>query len=668
MGGCGKTRLALELAAQRRAHHPDGVWFADLARVTDESRVPDALATALGLREEPGRTIEDAVVAHLAGRRALVLVDNCEHVLEACSTLVQRLLESAPAVTVIATSREGLGVAGELLQAVPSLGLPPRGASQASALAASEAVRLFVERAGAVQAGFALDDANAAAVAEICRRLDGIPLALELAAARVRVLSVEQIRARLDDRFRLLTGGARTALPRHQTLHAALQWSWDQLHDTERDLLRTLAVFSGGWTFDAVSAVTPAEDDEFEVLDLLAHLVDKSLVVVDRDERGDVRYRFLESVRQFALDQLDASGDGDALRERHLRHFLALAETSEKHLTGPRQHEWFQRLEAEQENLLQALAWTAHVPDGATLALRLAGSVWRFWSARGHYELGRRAMEDALARPGADAPTAERARALVRSAGLALYQGDGDVAQPRIEESLAIYRALGDRKGVARALAALATAAAYREDDDTFERTNRESLELYRELGERRGLALAYHNLGFLSWCRDDHASAREHFGEALAILRQIGDREQQALTLAGLAEALFRLGDRAAAAKCYAESLELALALEAKLEACYALEGTADLAQAVGDARTSARWFGTAEAYRREAGSPPLPRERRQREATLGRLAAALGPAAYEAARSEGGGQPIESACREALDWLSRPSPGFAGSNPDHS
>ena len=657
VGGCGKTRLALELANGRLTERTGGVWFADLARISDPERVPEVVALATGVREEAGLSLEQSLANHLAPRRALLLLDNCEHVLGACRELAVGLLEACADLLIVATSREGLGVPGETLQAVPSLGLPPRGAATPESIAAHESVELFLERARTAQPEFTLLAEDAPALAEICRRLDGIPLALELAAARVRVLSIGQIRDRLDDRFRLLTGGSRTAMPRHQTLRAALQWSWDQLLPPEQKLLRTLAVFSGGWTFEAVAAVTPEEDDEFEVLDLLARLVDKSLVVVERDAQGAMRYRFLESVRQFALEQLDGSGEGVMLRERHLEWFLELAEASEKHLTGPAQAEWFTKLETEQDNLLAALAFTEHVPDGATLALRLAGSVWRFWSARGHYELGRRALEDALSRPGADAPTPARARALVRAGGLALYQGDFAQAGPLIEQSLALYRELGDDKGVARALSGLAIVATYREDDATAERTNVESLELYERLGEPRGRAISLHNLGYLAWCRGDHATARARYEQALALLAKVGDREMLALTLAGLAEALLRLGDPEAARGRYAESLALARELQARREAAYALEGVADMAVGAGDPAIAARLLGAAQTLRREIGSPHVPREQRERDRAVSRIATALGEDDCRREVESGRATPFAEAVNEASRWLVRQS-----------
>src|SRR5262249_18107463 len=337
-----------------------------------------------------------------------------------------------------------------LVHPVPPLGLPASAASDPRALAASESVRLFAERAALVDPGFAVDAGNAAPVADICRSLDGIPLAIELAAARVRVLAPGEIRTRLSDRFRLLAG--RGGLVRHQTLRATIQWSYDLLAEPEKRMLRSLSIFGGGWTLGSATAVCMEHGDEFEVLDLLTLLVDKSLVSVDRSRDAHTRYRFLETVRHYAAEKLGETQEALPLRLRHVAYFLALAETAERKLGGHEQSRWLTELEEEHENLLRAFATCGEVKDGAENGLRLAGSISRFWSARGHFGVGRHTLEEALHRPGASAPTRARATALVRAAGLALYQGDYAAARPLVEQSLAIYRELGDRKGVARSL------------------------------------------------------------------------------------------------------------------------------------------------------------------------------------------------------------------------
>ena len=653
VGGCGKTRLALRVAEGALDQHPDGVWFVDLAPLAESERVLEVLAESVGAREEPGRSLADSVVAHLAPRRALIVLDNCEHVLAACATLVTRLLAACPELRVLATSREGLAIPGEVMVAVPQLAVPEPGANDPEAALAVESVRLFTERATAARPGFALDAASAPIVAEICRRLDGIPLALELAAARVRVLSVEQIRAKLDDRFRLLTGGSRVALPRQQTLLATLQWSYDQLLPAEQRLLEDLAVFAGGWILTTAAAVCEAHGDEFEVLDLLTRLVEKSLVVVGRGEAGEPRYRFLETVRQYALERLGAGDAAVAVRNRHLDVFLTLAEESERHLLGPNQGEWLERLALEQENLLGALAWCGTLADGAERGLRLASAVWRFWSARGQGELGRRALEEALRRDSGTASRAVRAKALVRLGGLALYQNDYAAARPRIEESLALCREIGDRKGVARALSGLAVVATYQGDLAAARAYDEESLQGYRALGEARGEAIALHNLGYLAWREGNASLAREHYEAALKVLRRVRDEETIAMTLAGIASAWVSLGKPEAASEPLAEALGLTRRLEARREGAYALESVATLAAALADGDEAARFLGAAVALREAIGSPHMALEKAEQEAFLAKLSGALGESRLRDGLARGRQMSFEASTDAALSWL---------------
>jgi non-specific serine/threonine protein kinase len=652
MGGTGKSRLAVKLGEDALAEHPDGVWFVDFGAVNDPERVEHAVALALGVREEPGRPLVQNLLEHLSRRRTLLLLDNCEHLLTGAARLAVTLLAACPDVRLLATSREPLAIDGEVVYPVPPLGVPREG--QAGDVAAFErfaAVRLYVERARAAAPGFALTNANARVVGEICRRLDGIPLALELAAARAKVLAVEQIRERLDDRFRLLTGGSRTALPRQQTLRATIQWSHDLLAPREQEFLRRLAPFVGGWALDGATDVVEENGDEFETLDLLTLLVDKSLVAVDRRDPERTRYRLLESVREFALERLEESGESAAVRDRHLAHFLALAERSEEELLGPDQGRWFEILETENENLLAALAWCGKTPGGGEKGLRLAASVYRFWSARGHYALGRRALVEALARPRAEGDGAARAKALVRGAGLALVEGDHTAARALIEESLGLYRELDDQKGVARALSGLATVEAYAGDYAASRRYGEECLATYRALGATRAMAVTLHNLGFLGIAEGTPEQAVPLYEEALAILRKVGDREHIALTLADLAIARARLGQAEDARGALEEAIAIVQEIGARREGAYALEGTAEwLAErGDGDAREAALLLGAAAALRESIGSPLVTVEQRQRDGLLAKLEAVLGRAEFDAARQEGGALEFEDALERA-------------------
>ncbi|NOT35118.1 MAG: protein kinase, partial [Candidatus Eisenbacteria bacterium] len=399
IGGSGKTRLALRIAEESFGSFPDGVWFVDLMSLQEPDRVPESVARVAGVTEDPGTPVVEALARHFRTRRALLLMDNCEDVIAGCAPLVQRLLADSPGLRVLATTREPLGVAGEEVTAVPPLALPPDPArASLEAIAASESVALFVERAKQAQPGFELSAANASAVAAVCRHLDGIPLAIELAAARTRVLSIDEIRARLGDRFKLLGGATTTLVGRRQTLRATIAWSVDHVAADERELFRTLAVFVGGWTLEGALAVSAGEPDEFDLLDAIQRLVHKSLVVVMPSSGGSTRYRYLESVREFALELLAAAGERDGVCDRHLSYFANLAAASPAALAGPDQKSELLRLDLAHDDLLAAFAWSAGRPDGARLGLRLAGSMWRYWSARGHFALGRRTLAESLAR------------------------------------------------------------------------------------------------------------------------------------------------------------------------------------------------------------------------------------------------------------------------------
>lgn len=357
-GGAGKTRLALQVAADLLDEYPDGVWLAELAALADPALVPHAVAAAVGVHEQADRTLMATLQEALRPRQLLLVLDNCEHLVTACAAVAEALLRSCPHLRILATSRELIGIGGEIAWRVPSLDLPEAGPSLAlDQVARAEAVRLFVERAAAARPGFALTAENAPAVLQICQRLDGMPLAIELAAARMRVMSAQQIAARLDDRFRLLTGGSRVALPRQQTLRGALDWSHALLAAEEQVLFRRLAVFAGGWSLDAAEAVCAAGGiTAGDVVDLLGRLVDKSLVWVDEQEEGP-RYRLLETIREYAAEKLEAAGEAVAVRARHYDWCLALAERAQPHLTGAEQATWLGRLEREHDNLRTALRW-----------------------------------------------------------------------------------------------------------------------------------------------------------------------------------------------------------------------------------------------------------------------------------------------------------------------
>jgi predicted ATPase/class 3 adenylate cyclase len=561
-GGLGKTRLALQVAAELLEAYRDGVWLVELAALSDPALVPQAVASALGVREETGRSLMTTLTDYLRSRELLLLLDNCEHLVAACAALAHTLLTACPGLQVLATSREALGIAGETVWLVPSLSLPgAEPALAAESVTQFEAVRLFIERAVLSQPGFHVTNANAPAVAQICHRLDGIPLAIELAAARVRVLPPEQIATRLDDRFRLLTGGSRAALPRQQTLRAAMDWSYELLSENERALLRRLSVFAGGWALEAAEAVCAGDlVDGYDVLDLSEQLAAKSLVSVDGQD-NEPRYRLLETVRQYAQEHLERSGERPTLRGQQRDWFLALAEQAVPELLGPDQGSWLDRLESEHDNLRAALRWCVESGD-VDGGLRLGGALYRFWSVRGHIAEGRGRLAELLVLPGAAPRTVARAGVLHGAGRLAEDQADYPAAGALYDEALAIRRELGDRRGVAETLNNVGLLVHRRGDYETEQRLHEEALAIRRELGDTWGIAASLGNLGGVAFRRCDYPRARALFEQALATWRQRGDQERIAIALHSLASISFEQGDYERAKSLYEECLAIRRAL----------------------------------------------------------------------------------------------------------
>jgi predicted ATPase/DNA-binding SARP family transcriptional activator len=420
-GGSGKTRLALEIARDLVGGYPDGVWLVELAALSEGELVPQAVAGALGVQEQRGRPLTDTLVETLRAKRILLVLDNCEHLIDATAHLADILFSSCSRLKVLATSREALGVEGEVLWRVPPLSVPEADRSPAALgeLTRYDAVRLFVERARLRSPDFEVTPQNAGAVTQICRTLEGIPLAMELAAARVGALSLEQILQRLKDSLKLLTGGSRTATARQRTLRGALDWSHELLPEDERVLFRRLSSFAGGWTLEGAEAVGASGGiEEEDVLDLLTNLVDKSLVVTEVRAADVVRYRMLEPVRQYALERLEESGEVMEIQRRHAEYFLALAEEAEPAVEGAQQATWLERLETEHDNLRAALSWSLERVEEAELGLRVGAALGEFWYLRGYFGEGRRWLEEALARSN-QASTAARANALRRVSFLA---------------------------------------------------------------------------------------------------------------------------------------------------------------------------------------------------------------------------------------------------------
>jgi predicted ATPase/DNA-binding CsgD family transcriptional regulator len=596
-GGCGKTRLALAAASELVEKFEDGVWMVDLAPLADPSLVPQAVASAPGMREQPGRSITETLSDYLTAKKVLLVLDNCEHLIGACAELAESLLRSCSKLRVLATSREALGIAGEVARPVPSLSLPDlRRMPDIESLTRYESARLFVERTEAVKPTFALTEQNAPSVARICYRLDGIPLALELAAARTKVLSVEEISERLDDCFGLLTVGSRTALPRHRTLHATMDWSHDLLPEQERALFRRLSVFAGDFTLEAAEVVCGGEDlQSDEVLNLLSHLVDKSLVLMVEQD-GEARYRLLETVRQYAWEKLSDLGEGGQLRERHAGYYLKLAEEAEPELKGDRQVTWLERLETEHDNLRSALRWLLGRGESEEAA-RLGWALWLFWWIRGHFAEGRRSMEQAVSVGSSTAmPASARAKALYVEGTMACGQGDQRSAEVLLEESVALFRELGDRRGVAYALGSAAVVAITQERYEQVIVYSEDATELFFEVGDRWGAApmLGCSAVGWLN--RGDHRHARSLAERGLALCRETGDRHGTSIALLTLAGAAQAERDYERARELFEEGLSVSVKLGNEADIVHCLEGLASVAGEEGRIVHAARLWGAAE------------------------------------------------------------------------
>ena len=710
-GGSGKTRLMIEVAS-RILDRFEGVWLVELAPIGQDDFVVNEVARVLGIRDEPGRPVVDAVVDFLRSKSPLILLDNCEHVIGAVASMVERLLATCPTLTVACTSREALGVRGERVFQVPSLGLPSPASGRPQrdeattdwfpGVASADAVRLFVHRAGAVLSSFSLTANNASAVVEICRRLDGIPLAIELAAARIKVLSPEEIALRLNDRFRLLTGGARTALPRQQTLQALIDWSWDLLAEPERDFLRRLSVFAGGWTLAAATAVTSSpdkqqneSDPEADTLDGLGQLVDRSLVVVDRS--GPTRYRLLETIRQYALDRLAIAGEAPALRDRHLAYFLDLAVEAAPQLRGPNVVEWLERLDADADNLRSALEWGLETEPEA--GIQLAAALNWYWRSRsvGVEALGFLARASDLAR-GLPPPALDEARErnilisrvfAAEAFHLALWSG-GDGPVGLAKESFALARQVDDPETWTGALGALSVGYSFSGNVDRFSELQTEIIEYLTRFDDSWTLSFAEAGFALWHWATGDLEGAeqrlanatraanrsgnllaiafaalsrgrlagvvgrldeaRHWLGKAIDAYQTVGDRNHALVARSDLAHAVRVGGEIAEAEALYRETLRGWSYFGQRGAIANQLECFGYLALREGEYARAATLLGAAEVIREAAKAPRLPHEVAEYEAAVAALGIATEPGSLEAAWSAGRSMTIDEATALAL------------------
>lgn len=696
IGGTGKTRLALESADRLLGYFPDGVWLVELAGLADEAVVDQAVARVLSIPEEPGEPLRDTIAHTIVGQRILLVLDNCEHLIAACAELAAALLASSAGLRIIATSRQALNVTGEAVWPVPPLSTSPAAAGMDA-----DSTQLFIDRACSRRPDLVVTPEVHRAIDEICRRVDGLPLAIELAAARVSVLSPQEIVTRLDDALGLLSSSTRLADPRHQSLRAVLDWSFDLLSQPERELFRTLAVFAGGFDLPAVEALMRGSPDgatvwtPMMILDTVSHLVDKSLVVVLSDPAGTTRYTLLEPVLHYASERLDRDDESGRTRRAHASWFLDLAEQAEPEISGGDQAHWLARLEADHDNLRAAISWAqGHEPD---IAARLVARLWRFWWMHGHLTEGQRWLERVLRQRDAFSPSA-LAAALRAAGSLAWGQGDYERSLPFIEESLALCRQLDDTDGVVANLSALGSILANRGEYDRAGEAHEEGLALARRSGDGIAISTAIGNLADIAYYQGDYHAATTWWEENLAIQRtsSVGGAFDIAITLNNLAEVarnqhdhrraapllreaidLFRsvdfkhgvaialcnladvdlqLGDTGSAASRLRESLEVAGELGNAFVTATCLDGAACLAVAEGQTQHAARLFSAAEAVRGQSGAELSPADRAHLQPSVNAAKEALGEAGWDSVWREGQRLTARQAISRAQAELAQP------------
>ena len=709
-GGTGKTRLSLEAARDLVSHYPDGVWLVELASLSEGDLVTQEVANALRVEERPGELLMETLIDALARKELLLVIDNCEHLVEATAQLVDALLDPCPHLKVMATSRATLGVAGEVDWVVPPLTLPDAdGHTSVESLMRYEALRLFVDRARLRLLDFELTQENAEAVARVCRKLDGIPLAIELAAARMGVLAVDQVAQRLEVSLDVLKAASRTAAPRQQTLRATIDWSHNLLSEVEQAMFQRLSVFAGGWTLEAAEAVCCGGVIEPEdVLDLLGGLVDKSLVVVGASTDGTVHYRMLEPIRQYAREKLEGSGDIEMVQDQHAEFLLALVEEAQPELARSQQRVWVERLEGEHDNFRAALSWVLQQGETA-LALRFGGALWRFWFQGGHLSEGVRWLEQVLA--GAEPAEATlRVKALEGMGWLTQVQGDTERAKATYEEMMELSRELDDKGNLATALNSLGMLAVTQGDTERATALIEENLAVLRKLEEEENAATVikrYHALNLLGILaiseEGDYTRGAELFRESLALAREAEDvyrvtgslvalqyvavlqgnyeratelyeealaaaRELGNASVEIIPEALVNLGlaalgqaDHQRAVSSFKEALVMSQNRERKSTVINALEGMASVTGAMGEAARAALLWGAAEASRDDTGIALPPGDRALHEPHLSAARSRVGEAVWEELLAEGRAMSLKEAAEYALSskMTDPPTPG---------
>jgi predicted ATPase/class 3 adenylate cyclase len=647
-GGTGKTRLALEVGYRQLPAFPDGVWLVDLSSVTDPSVVPTEIAIAVGATRDPGASVFECLEQHLRNRTILLILDNFEQVVDA-ALAIEHLLSHAPGLKVLVTSRSVLSVYGEREFSVPPLKLPRPGAAEImDTLSQSESVSLFVERARAVRPDFELTEENALAVAEICTRLDGLPLAIELAAVRVKVLTPQMMLPRLEERLTLLTSGPRSLPPRQRTLRGAIDWSYQLLEDPERTLFARMAGFLGGGTLEAIEAVADP-DVGTPVLDLLESLVDDSLLRRTETPDGEVRFQMLETIREFAVEKLDAEPDAAEVRRRHASYFLDLAVRAEPHLVGADQKEWLDRFDREHDNIRMALKWSIQAGE-VEAGQEAAGAVWRFWHQRGHLAEGRRKLEHLLQDPSGAARTPARFKALIGAGGLAYWQNDYPATERFYTEALEIAEELDDPRAIAEGLYNLSYVHRIRGDTDKGVAMLRRSLEMARSIDDQLLVADSLYILGNQEFREGRPEEGLPMVEEALDIHRQLGNLFATADTLSGLGSFYRIVGDRDAAAAAQREALEIFVEVGNPTGIAMALEEMAMMETMEGRHERALRMAGAAEALREQTGGGP-PAELMRSAESFERSRRQLDPETARRAWEEGRDLSADKAVEYALE-----------------
>ncbi|MDQ5854379.1 MAG: NB-ARC domain-containing protein, partial [Chloroflexota bacterium] len=649
-GGIGKTRLALQATADLLDDFPDGVWVVNLAPISDPGLVASTIATTLGVTEVAGQPLGETLQRSLRQKHLLLLLDNFEQVLPA-GPLVTDLLAAAAGLTVVVTSRARLGVYGEWDIAIPPLALPDlQHLPPLERLSQYAAVRLFLERAQAAKADFRVTTANAPAVAEICSRVDGLPLAIELAAARIRLLPPAALLQRLSHRLKLLTGGGRDRPTRHQTMRGAIEWSYGLLDAGEQTLFARLAVFVGGCTLEAVEAVCHAQQDlPVDVMDGVASLVDKNLLRPVEGREDAPRFAMLETIREYALERLGASEEAEFVQQQHAAYYLALAEEAEPKLWGAEQGVWVARLDQEHDNIRAVLRWALE-QGRAELALRLGGALQRFWIVRGYLSEGRHWLEAALA-DSEQVPTGLRAKALDGAGWVAVQQQDYGKARSLLEQALALAREAQDPERVVLVLLGLGQTARLQGDLEQARAAYEESAGLAREAGDQWSAAFARGNLGAIAHAEGNETRAAEQLEAGIAIYRDLGDHGLVAMGLMLLGRVTKTQGDYERSAACLRESLSLFHEQLYQEGIAATLEASAGLAAAEGQAQRAARLFGSAERLREASGSSITPFERLDVDADLAAARAQLDEATWQVAWAEGRAMSLEQVIAYALE-----------------